>query len=211
MEPVASRGSDAPDGPAEERPWRWASTLAQCSYLCPGRAPLFSLRSALKENSASCFLIAKQLEKNPTISAFAAVCFSGKHRETETFLPTVLETRPAAVSWCQADTDSTSQSPAAWLRLHPPTTSGDWHFCRGDSCLEYLRLAHMSFTCFHRTAGSSFLPSVLMTREQEMQSQRPWLPAWPRHRLTAESPEPFLPRLQIRGPKNASFREVQDF
>lgn len=40
-----------------------------------------------------------------------------------------------------------------------------------------------------------------MTREQKMQSQRPWLPAWPRHRLTAESPEPLLPRLQIRGPR----------
>lgn len=147
------------------------------------------------------------------------MCFSGKHRETETFLPTVPETQSSAVPWCHADTDPTSQSPAAWLRSHLPTTTGDWklksqhldHFCSSDSCLEYPRLAHTSFTCFHRTAGSSLLPSVLMTHEQETQSRRPWLPACPRHRLAAESPEPLLPRLQIRGAKNASFREVQEF
>ena len=64
LEPAASPGSDASDGPAEESLWRRADARAQSSHLCPGTAPLVFLRTALQGNSASCFLIAKQLEKN---------------------------------------------------------------------------------------------------------------------------------------------------
>ena len=76
--------------------------------------------------------------------------------------------------------------------------------------MEHPRSARASFTCFRRAAGSSLLPSVWMTGEQATRRRRPWLPAWPRHRLAAEPPELLHPRLPIRGPKDASSREGQE-